>query len=151
MAADDKKILSEEEFQKLLKNMVGEFKVALRLGSACNEKTGDSLFAKAVTAYAALRAELAAKDAEIARLRELCAGDDDGGHWYSQQTMGAVSSERDAAQKEVARLKSAIKEMFDVCNDLPSSLIDETERGCFEKLQEVLNESSASRLTGNRD
>jgi hypothetical protein len=36
-----------------------------------------------------------AQDAEIARLRELVAGEDDGGHWYSQASMDAVIRERD--------------------------------------------------------
>ena len=37
---------------------------------------------------------IAAAD-EITRLRELVAGQDDGGHWYSQASMDAVVRERD--------------------------------------------------------
>ena len=35
------------------------------------------------------------REAEITRLRELVAGQDDGGHWYSQASMDAVVRERD--------------------------------------------------------
>ena len=38
--------------------------------------------------------------AEIERLRELLRGLDDGGHWYSQQTMDAVRREKDELRAE---------------------------------------------------
>ena len=42
------------------------------------------------------------RDEEIARLREIVAGVDDGGHWYSQQTM-------DARVAEIARLTAELE------------------------------------------
>ncbi len=39
---------------------------------------------------------------EVERLREIAAGEDDGGHWYSQQTMDAVSGERDGLRQQLA-------------------------------------------------
>lgn len=46
--------------------------------------------------------ELCEMAAEIARLREIVAGVDDGGHWYSQQTM-------DARVAEIARLTADLE------------------------------------------
>jgi hypothetical protein len=40
-------------------------------------------------------AEIARLRELVARLRELLAGQDDGGHWYSQASMDAVVRERD--------------------------------------------------------
>ena len=57
-----------------------------------------------------VNARIAALEAEVARLKEIAAGADDGGHWYSQVTMDAVVKERDDAlaalslcQKHLAR------------------------------------------------
>jgi len=43
------------------------------------------------------------QDAEIARLRDLVADQDDGGHWYSRALMGAVVQDRD-------RLREALEQ-----------------------------------------
>lgn len=42
---------------------------------------------------------------EISRLRELLAGQDDGGHWYSQASMDAVIRERNQLHDELAEWK----------------------------------------------
>jgi len=66
-----------------------------------------------------LQNQLSAANTEIARLKELVKGQDDGGHWYSQQTMDAVAAERDKMAGEVAELQDQVKtlkdydEMFD--------------------------------------
>lgn len=47
----------------------------------------------------------AAHAAEIARLQEIVRGVDDGGHWYSQQTMDARVAEIARLTAEVERLR----------------------------------------------
>ncbi len=48
----------------------------------------------------------AAHAAEIARLQEIVRGVDDGGHWYSQQTMDARVAEIARLTAEVERLRA---------------------------------------------
>lgn len=46
--------------------------------------------------------------AEIARLREIVAGVDDGGHWYSQQTMDARVAEIAHLTAELAQCREDV-------------------------------------------
>ncbi len=48
----------------------------------------------------ATREYVEALEADNDRLREIAKGIDDGGHWYSQQTMDAVAAERDQLREQ---------------------------------------------------
>ena len=56
--------------------------------------------------------------AEIERLRELLRGLDDGGHWYSQQTMDAVRRERDELRAECDAWRTLVLEHNAIVKDL---------------------------------
>lgn len=58
---------------------------------------------------AELTGERDALEREVMRLREIAAGVDDGGRWYSHQTMQAVATERDALRGEVAQLRAVLE------------------------------------------
>jgi hypothetical protein len=49
--------------------------------------------------------------AEIARLRELVAGQDDGERWYSQASMNAMVEERDSFRSTCERLEAENKRL----------------------------------------
>jgi type II secretory pathway component PulJ len=52
--------------------------------------------------------------AEIARLRELVADQDDGGHWYSQASMNAMVEERDSFRSTCERLEAENRRLKEV-------------------------------------
>ena len=56
--------------------------------------------------------------AEIERLRELLRGLDDGGHWYSQQTMDAVRREKDELRAERDAWRKLVLEHNAIVKDL---------------------------------
>ena len=64
--------------------------------------------------------------AEIERLRELLRGLDDGGHWYSQQTMDAVRREKDELRAERDAWRKLVVEHNArmIRDDVESYLID---------------------------
>ena len=64
------------------------------------------------------RAEQAER--EVDRLRELVRGQDDGGHWYSQETMNAVAKQRDTVTRMIANAPTGTVTECDLTTDYPT-------------------------------
>lgn len=60
---------------------------------------------------------------EVERLREIAKGADDGGRWYSHETMQAVARERDNARSET--LHAFFNHVMEMGNSVPLGATDE--------------------------